>query len=215
MSLSYLILIFAYLILITSKTKIKRNLANDDNNFINSGEKKEFCDIQKDSGYYEFIGVLKNNYNKIYIEISILKEMCDEDIEDFSFYYCGLEDLSVESAWNCLFFGITDIFLKRTENEKYYIFNTSFSLKKEDYNYLDFLIEVPDDFFLECVTMYFKGESDDGSNAIIYIIIFVLLFIVIALILIFYVRRLRRIKEEKGIEKIQKESLNYDRKSKD
>ena len=195
MSLTYIILIFAYLILITPKTKIKRNLADDYDNFIYSGKTKKFCGIPKDPDFniYEIIGILPDNYNKINIEIAILKEMYDED-EDISFSYCGMEDYSLKSSWNCIF-GASIIFPKKTENEEYYFFNTSFSLNKDkDYKYLDFMIEVPDDCFLECVTVYFKVESDDGSNSTIYIIIFVLLFIVIALILIFYIRRLRRIK---------------------
>ena len=144
MSLTYIILIFAYLILITPKTKIKRNLADDYDSFIYSGETKEFCDITKNSDFdiYEFIGVLIDNYNKINIEITILKEMYDVNI---SFFYCGMEDYSLESSWKCIF-GTSEIFLKKTENEKYFIFSTSFSLNKnKDYKYLGFMIEVPDE----------------------------------------------------------------------
>ena len=210
MSLAYLIMAFSLLNLISPKLNIYLKLRDDEVNvfnnaeeILNDGEEKKICNLEKidfildDS--YEFIGKLKSS-SKVYFKIKISKEECSDDI---SLSYCGSEDLSDSSFIKC-FSSLSTVFLKKKEEEKYNIFSGSFSLKK-DYDYIDFLIEVPPDVDLNCVIIKFYSEGDDENSVLIIIVVSIIFIILVGVGIVYYKNYIKNKELQKDYEQIKEE----------
>lgn len=206
MSLEYLILGFLLLNLISPKLKI-RKLSDEEYDMpeLNDGEEKKVCDLRKDEEYdnsYEFLGKIKSG-SEIHLEVKISKEDYNKDI---GLSYCAMEDLSEDSAFHCMFGGRTHPIYDKKEEENYKIFSASFGLKK-DYDYIIFFIEVPSNVDLNCITIKFYSEGDEGTIIIIVVVILVIVVILGIAFLYFRHKKKKENAMKNELENIQKKRV--------
>ena len=210
MSLTYLILSFSLLNLISPKLKINRINRNleDDDNILNDGEENKRCNLIKTKDFensYEFIGKLKSG-PKMNFEIKISKEDCNKKIY---LRYCALEDLSISSIFGC-FWYLTEVLLDKKETENDNIFSTSFRLKKDCENIL-IVIEVPPNVDLNCVIIKYYSErdvgddEDDGNSVLIIIVVSVIITILVGVGIVYYKNYIKNKELQKDYEQIKEE----------